>query len=192
MPIKKIYHYICTQFQIEVATTLKIRYYKRMNKDIKKFLNFPTESSAQIINRKEVEVTAPDGEVFTVYCQIGALLNEETRNYELHWLEVLFDKNFSLDKEGMVQNIWREAMQFGIGNVLGISPGTRHTDRARIGARIRKIREERGMEARDLAKLAGIDAANLSRIENGKYSVGFDILAKIATALGKKVDFVDL
>ena len=48
------------------------------------------------------------------------------------------------------------------------------------------------MEARDLAKLAGIDAANLSRIENGKYSVGLDILAKIATALGKKVDFVDL
>ena len=103
----------------------------------------------------------------------------------MHWLEVLFDKNFSLDKEGMVQNIWREAMQFGIGNVLGISTGTRHTDRARIGVRIREIREERGMEARDLAKLAGIDAANLSRIENGKYSVGLDILAKIATALGK-------
>ena len=179
-------------YSLEVATTLKIRHYKRMNNDIKKFLDFPTESSAQIINRKEVEVTAPDGEVFTVYCQIGALLNEETRNYELHWLEVLFDKNFSLDKEGMIQNIWREAMQFGIGNVLGISTGTRHTDRARIGARVREIREERGMEARDLAKLAGIDAANLSRIENGKYSVGFDILAKIATALGKKVDFVDL
>lgn len=163
-----------------------------MSKDIQKFLDFPTESSAQIINRKEVEVTAPDGEVFTVNCQIGTLLNEETRNYELHWLEVLFDKNFSHDKEGMIQNIWREAMRFGIGNVLGISTGTRHTDRARIGARIREIREERGMEARDLAKLAGIDAANLSRIENGKYSVGFDILAKIATALGKKVDFVDL
>lgn len=163
-----------------------------MSKGIQKFLDFPTESSAQIINRKEVEVTAPDGEVFTVNCQIGSLLNEETRNYELHWLEVLFDKNFSLDKEGMIQNIWREAMQFGIGNALGISTGTRHTDRARIGTRIREIREERGMEARDLAKLAGIDAANLSRIENGKYSVGFDILAKIATALGKKVDFVDL
>lgn len=92
----------------------------------------------------------------------------------------------------MIQNIWREAIQFGIGNVLGISTGTRHADRSRIGARIREIREGRGMDARDLAKLAGIDAANLSRIENGKYSVGFDILAKIATALGKKVDFVDL
>lgn len=163
-----------------------------MNNDIQKFLNFPTESSAQIISRKEVEVTAPDGEVFTVYCHIGSLLNEETRDYELHWLEVLFDKHFSLDKDRMIQNIWREAMQFGIGNVLGISPGTRHNDRARIGTRIREIREERGIEARDLAKLAGIDAANLSRIENGKYSVGLDILSKVAAALGKKVDFVDL
>ena len=92
----------------------------------------------------------------------------------------------------MVQNIWQDAIRFAIGGVIGISPGTRHQDRSRIGARIRKIREERGIEAQSLAKLAGIDAANLSRIENGKYSVGFDILSKIATALGKKIDFIDL
>ena len=71
-------------YSLEVATTLKIRHYKRMNKDIKKFLDFPTESSAQIINRKEVEVTAPDGEEFTAYCQMGVLLTEENCNYELN------------------------------------------------------------------------------------------------------------
>lgn len=92
----------------------------------------------------------------------------------------------------MIQNIWRESIQFGICNILGISPGTRHQDRARIGVRIREIREARGMEAKELAKLAGIDSANLSRIEKGKYSVGLDILSKIATALGKKIDFIDL
>ena len=48
------------------------------------------------------------------------------------------------------------------------------------------------MEARDLAKLAGIDAANLSRIEKGIYSVGLDILSKIAAVFGKKIDFVEL
>ena len=139
-----------------------------------KFKDFKNQSSAQIINRREVEVTAPDGEVFTVLCQIGAYLNEETRKQELFWLETLFDKNFSDDKEQMINNIWRESMQFGIGGgILGISCGTRHEDRARIGNRIKEIREER-------------------RIENGRYSVGLDILAKIATALGKKVDFVDI
>ena len=163
-----------------------------MNNNTQCFLESSALSSAQIINRREVEVTAPDGEVFTVYCQIGAYVNEDTRKTQLHWLELLFDKNFSQDKDEMIQNIWREALQFGIGDILGISSGTRHTDRARIGARIRELRAERGLEAKDLAKLAGVDAANLSRIENGKYSVGFDILAKIAIALGKKIDFVDL
>ena len=154
---------------------------------------FRTKSSAQVINRNEVEVTAPDGEVFTVMCQIGANLSKESQEHELRWLEVLFDKNFSDNKEKMINNIWRESFQFGIaGGMLGISAGTRHKDRARMGKRIRAIREERGIDARDLARLAGIDAANFSRIENGKYSVGLDILSKIALALGKKVDLVDL
>lgn len=157
------------------------------------FLEIPNQSSAQIISRNEVEVIAPDGEVFTVLCQIGAYTNKETQAIELHWLESLFDKNFSADKEEMINAIWRESMQFAIGGgIIGISTGTRHKDRARIGERIRQIRMDRGMEARDLARLAGVDAANLCRIENGKYSVGLDILSKIAAALGKKIDFVDL
>ena len=156
--------------------------------DISKFKN---QSSAQIINRKEVEVTAPDGEVFTVLCQIGSYISEKTKKLELSRLESLFDKNFSDNKEQMTNNIWRDSILSGM-SIIGISSGTRHEDRARIGNRIRGIREERGIEARDLARLVGIDAANLSRIENGRYSVGLDILAKIATALGKKVDFVDI
>ena len=155
--------------------------------------DFQTKSSAQIINEHEVEVTTPDGEVFTVMCKIGAYLNAGAQKQELKWLEMLFDKYYSDNKEQMVNNIWRESMLFGIGgNIIGISAGTRHEDRARIGKRIREIREERGIEARDLARLAGIDAANLSRIENGKYSVGLDILSKIAASLGKKVDFLNL
>lgn len=155
--------------------------------------DFKNESSAQIINRKEVEVTAPDGEVFTVLCHIGSYISEETKKHELSWLESLFDRNFSDNKEQMINNIWRDSLRFGIGGgILGISSGTRHEDRARIGNRIKEIREARGIDARDLARLIGIDAANLSRIENGRYSVGLDILSKIATALGKKVDFVDI
>lgn len=160
---------------------------------IKQFLETPTQSSAQIISRNEVEVTAPDGEVFIVLCDIDSYVNDETKKYELHWLETLFDKNFSDNKEQMINRIWKESIRFDVGGgILGISTGSRHEDRTRIGLRIREIREERGIEARVLAKLSGIDAANLSRIENGKYSVGLDILSKIAAVLGKKIDFVDL
>lgn len=162
-----------------------------MNKELKRFMNAEFKSKARIVDSKMVEVTAPDGEVFQVLCQVGAYLSEETRKFELHLIEAIFDKNFSEDKEQMTNNIWRESFARGVA-FLGISSGDRQRERVRIGGRIRQIREERNMEARDLAKLAGIDAANLSRIENGKYSVGIDILSKIAAVLGKKIDLVDL
>ena len=162
-----------------------------MNKELKRFMNAEFKSKARIVDSKMVEVTAPDGEVFQVLCQVGAYLSEETRKFELHLIEAIFDKNFSEDKEQMTNNIWRESFARGVA-FLGINSGDRQRERVRIGGRIRQIREERNMEARDLAKLAGIDAANLSRIENGKYSVGIDILSKIAAVLGKKIDLVDL
>ncbi len=83
------------------------------------FLEIPNQSSAQIISRNEVEVIAPDGEVFTVLCQIGAYTSKETQTIELYWLESLFDKNFSADKEEMINAIWRESMQASV-QVLAI------------------------------------------------------------------------
>lgn len=66
-----------------------------------------------------------------------------------------------------------------------------HQERARIGARIRELRKEKNIEAKMLAQIANIDAANLSRIEQGRYSVGLDILSKITFALGAKIELVD-
>jgi len=42
-----------------------------------------------------------------------------------------------------------------------------------------------------LSQLANIDAANLSRIEQGRYSVGLDVLSKIALALGAKIEMIE-
>ena len=125
-----------------------------MNKELKRFMNAEFKSKARIVDSKMVEVTAPDGEVFQVLCQVGAYLSEETRKFELHLIEAIFDKNFSEDKEQMTNNIWRESFARGVA-FLGISSGDRQGERVRIGGRIRQIREERNMEARDLAKLAG-------------------------------------
>lgn len=162
-----------------------------MKNEFKKFMAMEFKTQAEVLDSKVVKVTAPDGEVFQVLCQIGTYISEEMRKYELHLVEAIFDKNYSSDKELMINNIWRDAMLNGI-SFLGISPGDRQGERTRIGNRIRQIREDRGIEARELAKLAGIYAANLSRIENGKYSVGIDILSKIAASLGKKIDLVDI
>lgn len=59
-----------------------------------------------------------------------------------------------------------------------------------FGKRIASIREEKNMSQQELAELTGITQSNISRIEQGKYSVGFDILVKIAGAMGKKIDII--
>ena len=160
-----------------------------MNNRIKKFMETEFKSKAQILDSRLVEVVAPDGETFQINSKIGIYENEETRRYYLHLIEAIFDKNFSEDKEEMTHNIWRDMMLNGV-TFIGMSTGNRQGERARIGSRIRQLRESKKMEAKDLAQLAGIDAANLSRIEQGRYSVGLDILSRIAFVLGAHIDLV--
>lgn len=66
----------------------------------------------------------------------------------------------------------------------------RNVDRERIGHRIKTLREEMQMDAKTLAQKAGITPANMSRIEQGKYSPGLDILCRIASAMDMRLDFV--
>lgn len=66
----------------------------------------------------------------------------------------------------------------------------KHAHKRRTGQRIATIREEKKLSQQELADLSGITQTNISRIEQGKYSVGFDILVKIAEALGKRIDIV--
>lgn len=155
----------------------------------KEFLAFDFKSKARVFDDRMVEVSAPDGEIFSLLVSTGKYTNEEYRRYELHIIEWVFDLSFSEDKEIMTQKIWNGLVFNGI-SFMGMSSGDRQGERTRIGKKIRSIREGKGIEAKDLAKLAKIDAANLSRIEQGKYSVGLDILSKIAFALGYQVDIV--
>lgn len=64
------------------------------------------------------------------------------------------------------------------------------TYRLQVGNKIAELRKQKGMSQRDLAEAAGITPANVANIENGKYSVGIDVLAKIAGAL--EWDFINM
>ena len=63
-------------------------------------------------------------------------------------------------------------------------------ERKRIGQRIADLRLEKGMTQQEVADRAGIQRGNLARIEDGRYSVGIDILAAIGDAMGMEIDFV--
>lgn len=65
------------------------------------------------------------------------------------------------------------------------------SERERIGKKIAEIRKELGLSTYKVAELSGIKQQNISRVEKGCYSTTLDVLAKIADALGKKIDFLD-
>ena len=63
----------------------------------------------------------------------------------------------------------------------------RRLQRYDIGQQIASIRRAKGLSVRDLAQQADIDAANLSRIEQGDYNASVDIINRICDALGVKL-----
>jgi ribosome-binding protein aMBF1 (putative translation factor) len=66
----------------------------------------------------------------------------------------------------------------------------RYDERKRFGKMIARIREEKGMSQEELAEKTGYTLRNIGSIEVGKYSVTFDVLSKIADALGKKIELL--
>lgn len=160
-----------------------------MDKSLKKFMDAPTKSRAQILNEGMIEVQTHDGEIFTMLSDLAKYDSEEYKKYVLHLIEFIFDRNFSDDKEKMINRIGLEFIRNAVPS-MGLGHGNRQGERERIGKRIRELREAKQMEARDLAILTGIDAANLSRIEQGKYSTGIDILSRIAIVLNAHLDLI--
>lgn len=63
-------------------------------------------------------------------------------------------------------------------------------NRERIGRRLAEIRIEKGITVRELAALSGVTYQNINKIEKGRYSVGIDVLHKIVSALGKRVEIM--
>lgn len=147
-----------------------------------------------------IEVTAQDGEKFiwkTLF-----LTPKQNQQYYAERLAYYFEKYFKDNigvntGMGMQYWIWIQ-MTYYEGITINGGKGDRederifqNQERIRIGARIRELRKEKNIEAKMLSQLANIDAANLSRIEQGRYSVGLDILAKIALALNTKIELID-
>ena len=155
---------------------------------------------ARFVDDSTIELIAPDGEKFTwnTYFQTPKQNQQYIAGRLAYYFEKYFHDNIG-DSTGMSMHYWIW-IQMTYFEGLGINGGKGdreeeriflHEERVRIGARIRELRKEKNIEAKLLAQIANIDAANLSRIEQGRYSVGLDILSKIAIALGTKIEFID-
>ena len=58
---------------------------------------------------------------------------------------------------------------------------------ARIGANIRRLRDERGISQQDLAAACNFEKSNMSRIEAGGTNMTVGTLLKICEALGAEL-----
>lgn len=52
---------------------------------------------------------------------------------------------------------------------------------------IAEARQKKGLTQKELAELAGVDQANISKIEKGKYNVSIDILSRVCNAMGSTI-----
>jgi DNA-binding Xre family transcriptional regulator len=148
---------------------------------------------ARFVDDFTIEVTAEDGEKF-IWKTLLTTLKQDQQYYAerlAYYFEKYFEDNIDLS---MQYWIWIQ-MTYYEGLAIDGGKGDReeerillHQERVRIGARIRELRKEKNIDGKILAQIANIDAANLSRIEQGKYSVGIDILSKLAFVLGCHID----
>lgn len=142
-----------------------------------------------------IEVIAQDGEKFTWKTYFPT--PKKDQQYYAERLAHYFE-NFD-DAIGMSLGYWiwiKMNYDEGIGIYGGRGDREEERDflyqeRVRIGTRIRDLRKEKNIDAKILAQAANIDAANLSRIEQGRYSVGLDILSRISFVLGAKIELID-
>lgn len=60
--------------------------------------------------------------------------------------------------------------------------------RVEIGNKIKELRKGCGMTQQDLAAAIGVGRSHISRIENGDYNIGIELLSRLTTALGCKIE----
>jgi hypothetical protein len=155
---------------------------------------------SRFVDDSTIEVIAQDGEKFTwnTYFQTPKTAQQHYAERLAYYFEKYFKESMG-DSTGMSMHYW-VWIQMNYYEGLGINGGKGdrdeeriflHQERVRIGTRIRDLRKEKNIEAKVLAEAANIDAANLSRIEQGRYSVGLDILSRIAFVLGYKIELTD-
>ena len=62
--------------------------------------------------------------------------------------------------------------------------------RIRIGKEVMQLRARSNLTQQQLSDKSGVTRANISKIEAGRYSVGFDVLQRVAEALDSDIKLV--
>lgn len=160
---------------------------------MKTVIHGKSRTKVEFVNRLRAKIDLPNGETWIVgfptpfnYYAGEHFIQLLGWSFDLYWgVTGTIEGDFKMINGSLYQDDY-QMMAF-----IVMEPKIPE-ERKRIGDRIIELRKKKNLDAKSFASRVGIDASNLSRIEQGHYSVGFDILSKIANALDAKVDIVEL
>lgn len=150
------------------------------------------KTKATFLDPKQVLVETPKGNRYTLVFHTS--LNFQIEEQGFRFLEAIayfFDECFKDRDKHLYSELNRFLIQHRFESIFFFHRDHIQT-RASIGERIRTLREQKKLDVETLAKSANIQPNTLMRIEAGRFSATFDILAQIAQGLGMKLDFVEL
>ena len=150
-------------------------------------------TKATYLDPKRVLVETPQGDKFIIgfHSEMNYQLEQQGNIPFTEFLASLFDRYYRGDDNIIMGEITRKLMANRFESVFSFQRDPVH-NRIIMGDRIRKLREQKGMDIMELAFKSNIQPNTLKRIEAGKFSADLDILTQIALGMGMKIDFVEL
>lgn len=151
------------------------------------------ETKVEFLDPLRVRVETSNGDVYLIgYTDnTNYQIEQQCDHFYTKCVSLIFDKYYDGNEKTIWGPILAEMYRWRLYPFMWVMMD-KDKERARIGNRIVELRKERKMDAKELAQKVGIDPGNLSRIEKGHFSVGIDILNKIASVLNMKLDFVPI
>ncbi len=151
------------------------------------------KTKTSYLDPKRVLVETPQGDKFILgfHSEMNYLWEQQVDVPFTDFLASLFNKHYHGDETIIMGEITRQLMSNNFEPVFSFQRDPAQ-NRVLMGDRIRELREQKNIDIMTLAFKANIQPNTLKRIEAGKFSVDFDILAHIAQGMGMKIDFVEL
>lgn len=69
--------------------------------------------------------------------------------------------------------------------------GFAHANRIKIGNQITRLRNEKGLLQEEVAERSGVIRTTISKVEQGRFNVGIDVIGRISDAMDAEVKIVE-
>lgn len=153
------------------------------------------EVKVKFISPNDIWLTRPDGSFMAHLHFAQEILKSKQKMYGQLIEAYLFNANRI---RGKVLNPWQQLEYVNrrlmankdFPNSFSRVVTDEELNRCYLGTQLQKLRKHRKMSLRAVARMSDIDYGNLSKIENGKVSVGYDVLCRLLQTLDGQIDIV--